>query len=107
YDYPSHERAAQAGYAAVVAYQRYAATLEAPQRAGWHLRGIESSLRFASAFPDHPQSAQVQVQADEALFALNDFDQVITVSRQILARDPPVSGEYQRIASTLLAHALF
>src|SRR5690606_39227322 len=32
---------------------------------------------------------------------------VILVSRQILARQPPVEREYQRIVSTLLAHSLF
>ena len=45
--------------------------------------------------------------ADEDLFALNDFDRVIEVSQQILERKPPVEAQYQRTASTLLAHSLF
>src|SRR5690606_32657876 len=104
---PPHERSAQAGYAAVVAYQQHEASLPEAERGVWHRQGIDSALRFASAFPDHPQSAQVQVKAAEAVFALEDFERVIAVTREILARQPTVARDYQRIASTLLAHSLF
>jgi len=73
----------------------------------WHRQYIESSLMFATSFPEHQDSARVLTKSDEELFALNEFDRVIEVSKQILERNPPVDRGYQRTAATLLAHSLF
>ena len=107
YDYPQHAKSAQAGYAALVAYDKHEPTISGESKALWHRQGIESSLMFATSFPEHPESARVMTKADERLFALSDFDRVIEVSQQILERRPPVESSYQRTASTLLAHSLF
>ena len=107
YNYPAHAKSAAAGYAALIAYQKHEPTIEGAARAQWHRQGIESALMFATRFPEHPESAQVLTKADEELFALNEFDRVIEVSRQVLERTPPVDRKYQRTATTLLAHSLF
>lgn len=107
YDYALHPKAAAAGYAALVSYQKHEPTLQGESRALWHRQGIESALMFASTFPEHPDSARVLTKADEDLFALNEFERVIEVSNQILERNPPVDRKYQRTATTLLAHSLF
>src|SRR5512138_512254 len=107
YDYPLHSKSAAAGYAALVAYDKHEPTISGESKALWHRQGIESSLMFATSFPEHPESARVLTKADEDLFALNDFDRVIEVSQQILERNPPVDVKYQRTATTLLAHSLF
>jgi tetratricopeptide (TPR) repeat protein len=62
---------------------------------------------FATSFPEHEESARVLTKSDEELFALNEFDRVIEISKQILERNPPVERGYQRTATTLLAHSLF
>jgi TolA-binding protein len=107
YDYPQHAKSAAAGYAALVAYDKHEATISGESLALWHRQGIESSLMFATSFPEHPESARVLTKADENLFALNEFERVIEVSQQILERRPPVETQYQRTAATLLAHSLF
>jgi TolA-binding protein len=107
YDYPLHPKAAAAGYAALVSYQKHEPTLEGESKAIWHRQGIESALMFSTTFPEHPESPRVLTKADEDLFALNEFDRVIEVSNQILERNPPVDRKYQRTATTLLAHSLF
>lgn len=107
YDYPAHAKSAAAGYAALIAYQKHEPTITGESRALWHRQGIESELMFATSFPEHPESARVLTKADEALFALSDFDRVIEVSQQVLERKPPVEAKYQRTATTLLAHSLF
>ena len=107
YDYPLHAKAAAAGYAALVAYEKHEATLSGQSKDLWHRQSIESSIMFATSFPEHPESARVLTKADEALFALNELDRVIEVSQQILERRPPVDRTFQRTATTLLAHALF
>jgi tetratricopeptide (TPR) repeat protein len=107
YDYPLHPKAAAAGYAALVSYQKHEPTLEGESKALWHRQGIESALMFSNTFPEHPEAPRVLTKADEDLFALNEFDRVIEVSNQILERNPPVDRKYQRTATTLLAHSLF
>jgi TolA-binding protein len=107
YDYPLHAKSATAGYAALVAYERHEATITGESKALWHRQGIESALMFATSFPEHPESARVMTKADEQLFALDDFDRVIEVSRTLLERTPPIDRQYQRTAATLMAHALF
>jgi tetratricopeptide (TPR) repeat protein len=107
YDYPAHAKSAAAGYAALVAYTRHEATISGESKTLWHRQGIESEIMFATSFPEHAESARVLTKADEALFALNEFDRVIEVSQQILERKPQVDVKYQRTASTLLAHSLF
>lgn len=107
YDYPLHPKSSAAGYAALVAYEKHEPTIEGEARMLWHRASIESSIMFATSFPEHPESARVLTKADEALFALDEFDRVIDVSQQILTRNPPVERSYQRTAATLLAHSLF
>jgi cellulose synthase operon protein C len=107
YDYPLHVKSAAAGYAALDAYQKHEPSLSGEAKTAWHRKGIESSLMFATSFPEHADSARVLTKADEELFAANQFDRVIEVSKQILERNPPVDRKYQRTATTLLAHSLF
>jgi TolA-binding protein len=107
YDYPQHAKSSAAGYAALVAYQKHEPTISGESKAVWHRQGIESAVMFATSFPEHAESARVLTKADEDLFALNEFDRVIEVSQQILERKPPVGPQYQRTATTLLAHSLF
>jgi tetratricopeptide (TPR) repeat protein len=107
YDYPAHAKSADAGYAAVLSYQKHEPSLQGDARTAWRRKGIESSLMFATSFPEHPESARVQTKADEDLFALNEFDRVIEVSRNLLERKPPADQKQQRTATTLLAHSLF
>jgi TolA-binding protein len=107
YDYPQHAKSSAAGYAALVAYQKHEPTISGESKALWHRQGIESAVMFATSFPEHAESARVLTKADQDLFALNDFDRVIEVSKQILERNPAVDAQYQRTAATLLAHSLF
>jgi tetratricopeptide (TPR) repeat protein len=107
YDYPPHAKSAAAGYAALIAYQKHEPTLSGESKVLWHRQGVESALMFANSFAEHPESARVLTKADEDLFALNEFERVIEVSKQILERNPPVEPKHQRTAATLLAHSLF
>jgi cellulose synthase operon protein C len=107
YDYPLHARSAEAGYAALIAYQKHESSLTGESQSLWHRQYIESSLMFATSFPEHAESARVLTKSDEELFALNEFERVIEVSKQILERNPPVDRSFQRTAATLMAHSLF
>jgi tetratricopeptide (TPR) repeat protein len=107
YEYPQHPKSSQAGYAALLAYTKHEPTLTGDARAKWHKQSIESSLMFATSFPEHAETGAVLTKAAESLFELKDFDRTIEVANQVLQHQPPVNAQRQRVASTVLAHSLF
>ena len=107
YQYPSHEKSADAGYAALLSYaaqEKRVAPAEAPvlQRAS-----VESALRFAAAFGKDPRAGTVLTNAAEKLFALREGDRASTVAKQVLALEPPAAAAQRRTAWTVVAHTAF
>lgn len=107
YDYPSHAKSADAGYAALLAYagqekQTAAGDLPKLQRAG-----VDSALRFAKAFPDDKRNGVVLTNAAEKLFALGDGERAAGVAQQVLALNPPAEGPQRRVAWTVVSHSTF
>jgi TolA-binding protein len=111
YEYPTHERSAEAAYAAILAYreheQRLTDPADAEAKVAWHQRYLDSGLKFADTFPQHPESGAVLTTVAEDLFAQNQFDLAIAVSQIIVAKQPPVKPELARTAWTVIAHSQF
>jgi outer membrane protein assembly factor BamD (BamD/ComL family) len=106
YDYPRHDKSAEAGYAALLAYQSHATSLSAQAKPDWHRAGINSSLRFIGQFPEHPQALPVRLLAAQRLYALGDYPQAITTATP-LTTATAVAPAMQTSAWTLVAHAQF
>jgi tetratricopeptide (TPR) repeat protein len=107
YSYPVNDKSATAAYAALVAYQKGEEQAGAAEKAELHKRMIDSSVKFAQTFPQHPDSAGVLTRAAEDIFAAHDLPRALEVSRLILARQPPVDPAKQRIAWTIIGQASF
>ncbi len=107
YAYPFHDKAGEAGYAALLAYAKHEEELTGAPRAEWHRRGIDSALKFSDTYPAHAQAGIVQTDAAEKLFALGEFGRARDVGRQVVARVPPVEPALQRTAWTVVAHSEF
>ncbi len=107
YHYGDHEKAAAAGYAAIIAYGKHEETLSGEAKAGVHARGLDSSLKFAQTFPAHPESAQVLTKAATELYAVRDYPRAIAASESLLARQPPVDVGKQRLAWTVIGNSNF
>ena len=107
YGYGVNEKAAAAGYAAIVAYDKEEETLSGDAKAKVHSREIDSSLKFAQTFPLHPESAQVLTRAAGELYAAKDYARAIAAAQTLLARQPPVDAAKQRIAWTVIANSNF
>ena len=105
YTYPPNEKSAAAGYAALAAYQKGEERLTGMPKVQWHAKATESGIRFAQAFPAHPDSAGVLTRAAEDTFAAKDLPRAIQVSQMVLARNPPVDEAKQRIAWTIVAQS--
>src|SRR5260221_13318746 len=57
YDYPPHAKSAAAGYAAIYAHREYVKVAGADSKDAARRDTINSSLKFADAFPQHEQAA--------------------------------------------------
>ncbi len=111
YEYPTHERSAEAAYAAILSYreheQRLTDPADAEAKMAWHQRYRDSGLKFADTFPQHPESGAVLTTVAEDLFAQDQFDLAIAVSEIVVAKQPPVRPELARTAWTVIAHSQF
>ncbi|MEO1246322.1 MAG: tetratricopeptide repeat protein [Pseudomonadota bacterium] len=108
YAYPIHERAAEAGYAALLAYAEHEKTFtEENDRKTWHQRYLDSGLRFANTYPEHPESGAVLTTVAEELFADGQFDLAIAVGQAVVGKQPPVEPPLLRTAWTVVAHSHF
>ena len=107
YHYGDHEKAAAAGYAAVIAYGKQEEMMNGDAKAVVHRREIDSSLKFAQTFPTHPESAQVLTRAATDLYTAKDYPRAIAASESLLARQPPVDASKQRVAWTVIGNSNF
>ncbi|MEN7343405.1 MAG: tetratricopeptide repeat protein [Pseudomonadota bacterium] len=107
YAYGPHENAAEAGYAALLAYQQHETSLEAAAEMQWHERFLDSSLKFASTYPDHPEAPAVLTATAEDYFQQGRFDEAIVVANDVVARPVEPAPELTRSAWTVIAHSHF
>lgn len=108
YAYPLHERSAEAGYAALLAYAEHEKTFEDDAaRQAWHQKYLDSGLRFANTYPEHPESGAVLTTVAEELFADSQFDLAIAVGQAVVGKLPPVDPPLMRTAWTVIAHSHF
>jgi cellulose synthase operon protein C len=107
YHYGDHEKAAAAGYAAIIAYGKQEETLSGDAKAAVHVRNVDSSLKFAQTFPAHPESAAVLARAATDLYTVKDYPRAIAAADALLARQPPVDATKQRVAWTVIGNSDF
>ena len=107
YGYGPGDKATAAGYAAIVAFGKQEDLAQGEQKAAIHSQGLESSLKFAATYPQHPEVPQVLTRAATELYAAKDLLRATSVAQTLLARQPPVDATKQRVAWTVIANASF
>ncbi|NNF15439.1 MAG: tetratricopeptide repeat protein [Gammaproteobacteria bacterium] len=107
YDYDEHPRAAEAGYAALLAYKEHAATLTGAGYGEWESRAIDSGLKFASHFKNHQFATAVQVDAAERLFDRHEMERAVLAAQELLAWEPAAPLGEQHTAWLVSGHAWF
>ena len=107
YDYPNSARAAVAGYAALVAYEKREAQLSEPEKAAWHARGLQETEHFALVFSAHPESNALLARTARAWYELHDDDQALRVANELLLRHDTLAPSEQQTGLTVLANIRF
>ncbi len=107
YDYPSHEKASAAGYAAVYAHRKHL-EITAPAAENRVKREVvRSSIQFVDTFPTHAKADIVLGAAAEDLFAMQAFEQALGAGRRLLKEYPQADIEITRTAWLVVAHASY
>ena len=107
YDYPRHEKTADAGYAALLAYGQQEKQAKGDELRLVRGRLVDSSLRFADANPQDARMPGVLTYAAEKLYANQDSSSAAAVAQRVLAFQPPAAPELRRTAWTVVAHVEF
>jgi TolA-binding protein len=107
YDYPPHEKAAGAGYAAVYAHREHLALAPDPQKGGVKHDVIRSSLRFADAFPQHEKAALVMGAALEDIYTTRDYAFAVATGRKMLTMFPAADVKLRLSAWIVVAHSSY
>ncbi|MBK7114917.1 MAG: tetratricopeptide repeat protein [Proteobacteria bacterium] len=107
YAYSLGPDSSRAGYAALSAYQKQEPLLPEAERAAWHLRGVESGVKFARTFPEHPDGNGVLTRATEDLYKAKSLPRAIEVAGLLLTRNPPATAAQRRIAASVTGQAKF
>ncbi len=107
YGYPVGPDSAKAGYAALSAYQKQEPLLAEGDRAAWKMRSIESGVKFAQAFPDHPDGSGVLTRAAQDLYAAKNLPRALEVTSLLLNRNPPATPAQLRIAHGIAGQSHF
>ncbi|MGB5260097.1 MAG: tetratricopeptide repeat protein [Gammaproteobacteria bacterium] len=106
YNYDTHDKAADAGYTSILARNKHETTLQGTVQQAWHEQSIENALRFATSFPEHPQSLAVLTRSAEQLLAIHRNQRAIEVAQAVID-NPAATTTQQRVTWTVQAHAYF
>ncbi|WP_029891437.1 tetratricopeptide repeat protein [Polycyclovorans algicola] len=106
FDHAPHARSEEAALATVQAYRQLADTQPPQGRDAAHAQVIETSLRLAEAYPDHPERARVMLGAAELAFDTGDPAQARDIALAVLAL-PATAATLQQDATAVLADSQF
>lgn len=106
YQYPEDKRAADAGYAAVLAYQH---VLQAGPNKNQQQQQqkIESALRFSEHFKQDSRASSVLAQAAEELLSLQSYAQARDAASKLVEWSTPLPKHLQRTAWIVIGHSEF
>ncbi|HEY0719906.1 MAG TPA: tetratricopeptide repeat protein, partial [Gammaproteobacteria bacterium] len=107
YDYPTHEKASEAGYTAVYAHRQNLNAAAQTERDSIKRDVIRSSLRFADTFPQHAKAALVMGAALEDIYAMKDYQFAVDTGRKMIANFPNAEQPLRRSAWLVVAHSSY
>jgi outer membrane protein assembly factor BamD (BamD/ComL family) len=107
YDYPDHEKAAAAGYAAIYAHRENEKVATGDAQTAVKRDAVASTLRFVEKFPKHEHAAAVLGAAVDDLYEMKEFPRAIATGQQLIDHYPDADPVIRRSAWTVVAHSSF
>jgi len=103
YQYPAHEKSAEAGYAALLARRAQVDTLKGEARTRQRLVTIAEAKRFVTWFPFDARAITVMSKAAEELLDLHDYPQAVATAWYVVGSLPEPSPKLRRIDWGIIA----
>jgi tetratricopeptide (TPR) repeat protein len=107
YEYAPHEKAAEAGYAAIYAHREHQKVAVGAQTAVVRSEAVTSTLRFIEAFPSHERADVVLGAAVDDLYDMQEYELAIENGRKLIENYPATAPDIRRSAWVVVAHASF
>jgi tetratricopeptide (TPR) repeat protein len=113
YQYKHPEYGADAGYAAIVAFQKHAETLQesqgesSPELAAWRAQSVDSQLRFVSSYGSDSRAGAVLAKASEELFALKRYEKALEVATSVVSQRDDIDSRLKENAYGVIARSQY
>ncbi len=108
YHHGPHEQAAEAGYAALLSYERHITALsDREQREVWQEQAVVSALLFADRFPAHAEAPAVLARAAEQLFKNGEVADAHAVALRVVQYGEASAPALRRSAWMLIGQVQF
>jgi TolA-binding protein len=106
YNYKPHKDSAEAGYAALIAFDALFKTTNASEIPALRRQRIKSAVRFTTNNPNDPRLSVVELQSAQQFFEWKDYPESIA-SAQRLIDNENVDQKTKKAAWTILSDAQF
>jgi tetratricopeptide (TPR) repeat protein len=107
YDYPEHQQAAAAGYAAIYAHRENQKRAAGAEQEAARREAVTSTLRFVDQFPEHEHAAAVLGAAVDDLYDMKEFERAIATAQRLIDGYPEADPSIRRSAWAVVAHSSF
>ena len=103
------EHAANAGYAAIVSYEKVIDLKVdgSKEKNHWQSQAIESMLRFSEKFDSDERSPSVLTSAADYMFSLNQYQRAVAITSQLIANNTNLDASLKKTAYGIMAHSWF
>ncbi|WP_028885213.1 tetratricopeptide repeat protein [Teredinibacter turnerae] len=101
------DKAADAGYAAIICYERIVSALKDGSRAArkWQSSAVESMLQFAETFDSDKRSPAVLTSAAEAMFDIDQYQRAIDITQALIVNNTNLDKSLKKTAYGIMAHS--
>jgi TolA-binding protein len=107
YEHRDSAQGAEAGYSAILAYDRQLSEVDAEQLLNWRLQKVESELRFAEVYPCDQRALPVLAHAAEELLQLGEAADAVVAARRVTSWQPEADPGLRRTAWLVQGHGTF
>jgi TolA-binding protein len=107
YQYPKHNKNAEAAYAAILTYNKLIDESRPASRGAIKDKALNNSILFSNTFSADRRAAEVITKTAEQLFAVKKYTMAAEFSRRIIDRKEIVNKDLLKTAWIVYSHSLF
>jgi outer membrane protein assembly factor BamD (BamD/ComL family) len=113
YSYKDKKHGADAGYAAIIAYQKHTDKLEtaygedSQEITEWRAKSVDSQLRFVHNYGNDKRAGSVLAKTSEELFELKRYKKALEVATSIVEQKGDLDSKLYKIAYGVIAHSQY